>query len=325
MTKITYRDALRIAMREEMLNDNCVVLMGEDIGFYGGCFQVTKGLIEEFGLDRVIDTPLSEFGFVGAAVGAALLGMRPVVELQFADFIAISSSQLINSAAKMRYAHNGKASIPMVIRLPFGAGRTAGMHHSQSPEAWCLNVPGLKIVMPTSPYDAKGMLKTAIRDPNPILFFENKLLYGTKGEVPDGEYLVPFGKAKICRTGTDVTVVALGLMVRESLKAAERLASENIQVEVVDIRSLRPLDISTIIELVMKTSRLVIVHEAPRFGGVGAEIAAQVNEEAFGYLDLPIVRVAAPETPVPMSPVLENAYVPNADQIINAIKGMALQ
>jgi len=322
MSKLTFREALRSAIREEMSRDKNVFLLGEDIGFYGGCFQVTKGLIDEFGADRVMDTPLSESGFVGAAIGAALLGMRPIVELQFADFLPIASDQLINSAAKLSYMHNGLANVPLVIRLPFGAGRTAGIHHSQSPEAWCLNIPGLKIAMPTTPFDAKGMLKAAIRDPNPVLFFENKLLYGVSGEVPDKENLIPFGKAIIRRPGKEVTVVACGFMVREALKAAEKLAYENIKIEVVDPRSLRPLDIDTIVQSVKKTSRLAIVHEAPSFGGIGAEIATQVSKEAFGYLDAPIERVTAPETPVPMSPVFENIYMPNADRIIEAIKNM---
>jgi pyruvate dehydrogenase E1 component beta subunit len=322
MAEITFRDALRQAMREEMLRDESVFLMGEDIGVYGGCFQVTKGLLEEFGPERVMDTPISEAGFVGAAVGAAMMGMRPVVELQFADFLAIALDQLINSAAKMRYMHGGRASVPMVVRMPFGAGRTAGVHHSQSPEAWALNAPGLKIVMPSTPSDAKGLLKTSIRDPNPVLFFENKLLYGVKGDVPDGDHLVPMGKARILRSGTDVTVVALGLMVREALQAAERLVSENIEIEVLDPRTVRPLDIDTIVESVMKTTRLVIVHEAPQFGGVGAEIAAQAAKEAFGYLDAPIERVAAPETPVPFNPILEEFYMPNADKIVDAVKGI---
>jgi len=322
MAEITFRDALRQAIREEMLRDESVFLMGEDIGVYGGCFQVTKGLLEEFGPERVMDTPISESGFVGAAVGAAVMGMRPIVELQFADFIAIALDQLINSAAKMRYMHGGRASVPMVVRMPFGAGRTAGVHHSQSPEAWALNAPGLKIVMPSTPADAKALLKTSIRDPNPVLFFENKLLYGVKGEVPDGDHLMPMGRARAARTGTDVTVVALGLMVREALQAAEKLASENIEVEVLDPCTLRPLDIDTIVESVMKTMRLVIVHEAPQFGGVGAEIAAQIAKEAFGYLDAPIERVAAPETPVPFNPILEEFYMPNADDIVAAVKGI---
>lgn len=322
MAEMTFRDALRQALREEMLRDEGVLLMGEDIGVYGGCFQVTKGLLDEFGSERVMDMPISESGFVGAAVGAAVMGMCPVVELQFADFLAIALDQLINSAAKMRYMHAGRASVPMVVRMPFGAGRTAGVHHSQSPEAWALNVPGLKIVMPSTPADAKGLLKTSIRDPNPVLFFENKLLYGTKGEVPDGNHLIPMGKARIPRTGTDTTVVALGLMVREALQAAEVLATEGIEIEVVDPRTLRPLDVETIVKSVTKTTRLVIVHEAPQFGGVGAEIAAQVAKEAFGYLDAPIERVAAPETPVPFSTVLENFYIPNTDKIVETVKNL---
>lgn len=324
MTEMTFRDAIRQAMIEEMINNPNVFLMGEDIGLYGGCFQVTKGLIDQFGEDRVLDTPISESGFVGAAIGAAVMGLSPIVELQFSDFLAISFDQMINSAAKMRYVHGGKASVPMVLRLPFGAGRTSGVHHSQSPEAWCINIPGLKIVMPSSPYDAKGLLKTSIRDPNPILFFENKLLYGVKEDVPEEEFFIPLGKATIKRSGSDITIVALGLMVREALKAAKQLEELNIDTEVIDVRTIRPLDIETIVTSVIKTTRFVIVHEAPGFGGVGAEIAAQVSSEAFGYLDRPILRVTAPETPVPFSPVLEQLYLPDASRIVSAVRSLGL-
>ena len=324
MTELTFRDAIRQAMIEEMTHNPNVLMMGEDIALYGGSFQVTRGLLDQFGPDRVIDTPISESGFVGAAVGAAVMGLSPVVELQFADFLPIAMDQLINSAAKMRWTHGGQATVPLVIRLPFGAGRTTGVHHSQSPEAWCMNVPGLKIVMPSTPADAKGLLKTSIRDPNPVLYFENKLLYGTKGEVPDGEYFVPLGKAEVKRQGSDVTIVALGLMVREALNAAKQLEETGIEAEVVDPRTIRPLDIETIVTSVKKTTRLVIVHEAPSFGGVGAEIAAQVSCEAFGYLDAPIIRVTAPETPVPFSPALERLYLPDASRIIAAVRGLGL-
>jgi len=324
--EITMGKAINEALREELKRDPNVFLLGEDIGPeaigpgippMGGTWPPTEGLPLEFP-SRLISTPISESEIIGASVGAALVGMRPVPEIMYADFLAIAMDQLANTAAKMRYNYGGKASVPMVVRAPFGAIGEA-MHHSQSTEAWLMNVPGLELVMPSTPYDAKGLLKASIRDDNPVVFFEHKRLYTIKGPVPDGEYIIPLGKADVKRNGSDVTVVATGLMVHRALGAATKLSEKGIGVEVVDPRTLRPLDTRTIIDSVKRTGRLVIVHEAPKFGGFGAEIAAQVAEEALDYLDAPIVRVAAPESPVPFSPPLEKNYVPSEERIVIAV------
>jgi len=320
MRELTYREAIREAMREEMRRDDRVFVMGEDVAVYGGIFKVTEGLLAEFGPERIFDTPLSESAIVGAAVGASLMGMRPVAEVMFADFTTVAMDAIVNHAAKINYLSGGETSAPLVLRMAYGAGPRWGSHHTQSVESWLTNVPGLTIVMPTTPHDAKGLLKAAIRTPNPVIFLEHKLLYGKKGEVPEGEYVVPIGKAEIKRPGTAATVVASGLMVDRALGAARTLADEGISAEVIDLRSVQPLDEDTILASVEKTGRLVIVHEAPVRGGFGGEIAAVVANKGLGFLDAPIERVGAPWTPVPFGQVLVNAYVPKEDDIIRAVR-----
>ncbi len=312
--EITYLEAIRQALWEEMDRDERVFMLGEDIGVYGGAFKITKGFLEKFGPERVIDTPLSESAIVGAAIGAALMGMRPVVEMQFADFIACAFDQIVNMAAKHHYRIG--EPVPMVIRAPYGGGIHAGPYHSQCPEAWFFHVAGLKLVAPSTPRDAKGLLKAAIRDPDPVIYFEHKYLYRhLKGDVPEGDDVIPIGKAEVKRQGSTISVIAYGAMVQQSLEAAEKLVPEGIDLEVVDLRTLQPLDMETILTSVKKTGRALVVHEAPKTGGIGGEIAARLAEEAFRFLDAPVVRVAAPHTPVPFSPVLEDTYLPNADKI----------
>jgi len=318
--KIKYVQALNEALREEMLRDERVFLMGEDIAIYGGAYQVTRGLYDEFGAERVRDTPISEAAIAGAAAGAAMTGTRPVAEIMYIDFSTIATDQIINIAAKNRYMFGGKSIVPVVYRTQGGAGRGIAEHHSQSLEAWYQHIPGIFVVMPSTPFDAKGLLKTCIRDDNPVMFIEQKLLYGTEGEVPEGEYTVPLGVADVKREGTDVTIVAYSRMVLLALEAAEELAKEGISVEVVDPRTLKPLDAETIIGSVKKTGRAVVVHEGYRTCGVGAEIAAQIMEEAFDYLDAPVLRVAGEDVPIPMSPVLEEAAIPSKTKIVKAIK-----
>jgi pyruvate dehydrogenase E1 component beta subunit len=320
MRKLTFAQALNEALRQEMRRDPTIYVAGEDVGKYGGIFGVTAGLLEEFGEERVRDTPITESAIIGSAVGAAAAGLRPVVEIMFIDFIGVALDQLFNQAAKMKYMFGGKAKLPIVVRTTCGAGMSAAAQHSQSLEAWFMHIPGLKVVAPSTPYDAKGLLISSIRDDNPVLFIEHKMLYGIEGEVPEEPYTIPLGVADIKREGKDVTVVATMAMVHKALEAAEDLAKEGIEVEVVDPRTLSPLDRETIINSVKKTHRLVIVHEAVKQAGPGAEIAATVAEEAFEYLDAPIKRVAAPFTPVPFSPVLESAYIPSKESIISAVK-----
>ncbi|HDN05604.1 alpha-ketoacid dehydrogenase subunit beta [Candidatus Bathyarchaeota archaeon] len=321
MRKITYREALREALREEMRRDPTVFLLGEDIGrYWGGAFKVTEGLAEEFGDERVRDTPISESAIIGAAVGAAITGMRPVAEIMFGDLTALAVDQIANQAAKIRYMFGGQAKVPLVIRTPFGAGVNIAAHHSQSLEAWYMHVPGLYVAVPSTPYDAKGLLKTAIRNDNPVFFCEHKLLYPIEGEVPEEEYTVPLGVADVKREGEDVTVVATLYMVHKALEAAEKLETEGISVEVVDPRTLTPLDKQTIIKSVKKTGRLVVVSEDCKTAGVSAEIAAVVAEEAIDYLDAPIKRVAEPDTPIPFSPPLEQYVIPNEKSIIKAVR-----
>jgi len=321
LREITYRDALREALREEMLRDETVFLLGEDIGrYWKGAFKVTKGLAEEFGDERVRDTPISESAIIGVAAGAAITGMRPVAEIMFGDLSALAMDQIANQAAKLTYMFGGQTKVPLVIRMPFGAGVNIAAHHSQSLEAWFMHVPGLKIAMPSTPYDAKGLLKTAIRDDNPVMFFEHKLLYSIKGPVPEEEYTVPLGVADVKREGEDVTIVATLYMVHKSLAAAEELSNEGISVEVVDPRTLVPLDKQAIINSVKKTGRIVIVTEDCKTGGVSAEIAAVVAEEAIDYLDAPVKRVAEPDTPIPFSPPLERFVIPDEKRIIGAVK-----
>lgn len=319
--KVTYRDALREALREEMARDPSVFLLGEDIGrCWGGAFKVTEGLAEEFSEERVRDTPISESAIVGTGVGAAITGMRPVVEIMFGDLTSLAMDQIANQAAKIRYMFGGQATCPLVIRTPFGAGVNIASHHSQSLEAWFMHVPGLYVAVPSTPYDAKGLLKAAIRGNNPILFCEHKLLYPMEGEVPEEEYTVPFGTADIKKEGSDVTIVATLYMVHLALRAAEVLEKQGVNVEVIDPRTLTPLDKQAIIRSVKKTGRIVIVSEDCKTAGVSAEIAASVAEEALDYLDAPIKRLAEPDTPIPFSPTLEQYVIPNEKSIVRAVK-----
>jgi pyruvate/2-oxoglutarate/acetoin dehydrogenase E1 component len=323
--EIQYREAIREALREELLRDPAVVLIGEEmIDPWGGTFGVTKGLSTEFGTERIRNTPISEAAIVGCAVGAALAGMRPVAEIMFLDFLATGMDQAVNQAAKIRYMSGGQVSVPMVIRTAGGSGRASAAQHSQSLEAWFVHVPGMKVVMPSTPYDAKGLLKSAIRDPDPVLFIEHKMMYNNRGPVPEEEYLIPLGVADIKRAGSDLTVVATSRMVPRVLQVAERLAADGVlDIEVIDPRCLVPFDRATIISSVMKTHRLVIVHEAVERGGIGAEIASIVGAEAFTYLDAPIKRVAAANTPVPFAPALEEFLVPDEAKIEAAIRETA--
>jgi pyruvate dehydrogenase E1 component beta subunit len=312
--------AINNALSLEMENDPNVFLIGEDIGNAGGVAGITQGLQARFGEKRVLDTPISESGFLGAAIGAAVTGLRPVVELMFIDFIGVAMDQLFNQAAKMRYMFGGKVKIPLVLRAMCGAGMCAAAQHSQSLESWFMHIPGLKVVMPSTPYDAKGLLTTAIRDDNPVVFLENKMLYGLEGDVPEKAYLIPLGKADIKRQGHDATIVATGQMVGRALSAAEKLSSEGIEAEVIDPRSLLPLDEDTILESVQKTNRLLIVHEEVKFAGSGAEIAAMVVEKAFDSLKAPIVRIGGPFCPIPFSAILESEFIPSEEEIIDGIK-----
>jgi pyruvate/2-oxoglutarate/acetoin dehydrogenase E1 component len=317
MAEMTYLQAISDGLREEMRADESVFCMGEDIGAFGGAFKVTDGFAEEFGADRVWDTPLAENAIVGAAVGAAVEGLRPVCEMQFADFISCGFDQLVNVAAKMHYRQG--LAVPMVVRLPSGGGFSGGPFHSQNPEAWFIQAPGLKVVAPSTPADAKGLLAAAIRDPNPVCFMEHKHLYRrAKGEVPEGRYDVPLGKLAIAREGTDLTVIAYGAMVPVALEATDDI--DGASVEVIDLRSLVPLDREGVLASVRKTSKVVVLHEATRSCGVGAEIAALIAEEAFEDLDGPVVRVTAPDTPIPFSPPLERAVLPQVDDVREACR-----
>ncbi|MEC1523881.1 alpha-ketoacid dehydrogenase subunit beta [Neobacillus niacini] len=316
---IRYNKAINSALKEEMQKDPTVFIAGEDVANAGGSFGITRGLLDEFGPERVIDTPISESAIVGMAVGASSTGLRPVIEIMFMDFIAVCFDPIINQAAKMRYMSGGQMTLPLVIRTQSGAGVNAGPQHSQSLEALLFHIPGIKVVMPSNPYDAKGLLKASIRDNNPVVFIENKALYGMKGEVPEEDYTIPLGEAKIVKEGKDVTIVALGQMVNKAMAAAQTLENNGISPEIIDPRTISPLDTETIKQSVKKTGRLIIVHEAVKIGGVGAEIAAMVQEEVFDYLDAPIQRVAAPFTPVPYSKPLENYYLPNENDIIQAV------
>lgn len=323
MSTMNFAQALNDAHKVEMERDETVYVAGEDVGVYGGIFGVTAGLLDRFGEKRVRDTPITESAIIGTAVGAAAAGLRPVIELMFVDFIGVALDQLYNQGAKIKYMFGGKAQIPLVLRSACGAGIGAAAQHSQCLEAWFMHVPGLKVVMPSTPYDAKGLLISSIQDNNPVVFLEHKLLYGIEGEVPEGLYTIPLGKADIKREGDDVTIVASAQMVHLSLSAAEKLAADGINVEVIDPRTLSPLDEGTIIESVKKTHRLVIVHEEVKFAGSGAEISAMVAEKCFDYLDGPILRVAAPFTPVPFSPPLEKEFIPSEEKIIQAVKTIA--
>ena len=325
MSEIRLIEAVRDALREELAANADVFLIGQDIGVNGGVFRVTEGLIDEFGPNRVIDSPLAESGMVGVAIGAAMNGMRPVVEIQFADFIFPAFNQVVSEAARMYYRTNGEYSVPMVIRAPYGGGVRGGLYHSQSVEAFFAHVPGLKVVVPSSPYDAKGLLKAAIRDDNPVLFFEHKLSYNTvRGEVPEGDYTVPIGKAIVKREGQQLSLISYGLSVHHCLEAAETLSGEGISCEVVDLRTVRPLDTATLLESVKKTGRVCIVHEDNLTGGVGGEVAAIIAKDAFEYLDAPVQRVAAPDVPsFPYSPTLEDALLPGPADIVRAALELA--
>jgi pyruvate/2-oxoglutarate/acetoin dehydrogenase E1 component len=320
--KITYREAVREALREEMLRDANVFLLGEDIAEFGGSYKVTEGLLAEFGPERIRNTPISEAAIVGAALGSALMGMRPVAEIMYMDFMGIAMDQLVNQAAKVKYMFGGKARVPLVIRTQGGAGRSSGAQHAQSLEAWFVHVPGLKVVMPSTPHDAKGLLKSAIRDDNAVIFIEHKLLYAIQGEVPDGEYVVPLGVADVKRQGRDVTVVATSRMVHVALAAADRLSTEGIEAEVVDPRTLAPLDEETIVASARKTSRLVVCQEAAPRCSFASEVAAVVTEQAFDDLDAPITRVTALPAPIPFAPVLEQHVIPGEERLIAAVRAL---
>lgn len=320
MSEKTYAQAIKEAMSEEMRRDETVFLMGEDVGLYGGAFGVSVGMFQEFGEERVRDTPISEAVIAGAAAGAAVTGMRPIAEIMFSDFTTISMDQLVNQAAKMRYMFGGKAKVPMVLRTPGGSGTGAAAQHSQSLEAWFCHVPGLKVVIPSTPYDAKGLLKAAIRDDNPVVFIEQKLLYRKKGEVPEEEYIVELGKADVKKEGKDLTIITYGRMVPTCLKVAEELGQEGIDIEVVDPRTLLPLDKETLIESAKKTGKVLIVHEAVQTGGFGGEIAAVLaDSEAFFYLDAPIKRLGGLDVPIPYCPELEKNVVPTEEKIREAV------
>jgi len=321
MREITYAEAIREALRQEMRKDKNVFLIGEDLGIYGGAFGVTYGLLDEFGEERVRDTPISEAAIAGAALGAAITGMRPVAEIMFMDFTTIAMEQIVNQAAKIKFMFGGKAKVPMVVRTPAGSGTGAAAQHSQSLEAWFTHVPGLKVVMPSTPYDAKGLLISSIRDNNPIIFIEHKLLYKTTGEVPEEEYKIPLGVADIKRKGEDLTIVATSIMVQRAISASKELEKDGISVEIVDPRTLKPYDKKTIIECVKKTGKVIAVHEACKTGGFGAEIAAMISEsEAFDYLDAPIKRLGGLDIPIPYNRNLERHAVPQVEDIINAAK-----
>jgi len=323
MREITYAEAIREALRQEMARDESVFLMGEDVGRYGGAFGVSYGLVDEFGEDRVRDTPISEAGIMGAATGAALVGMRPVAEIMFMDFTTIAMDQLVNQAAKLRFMFGGRAKVPLVLRTPGGSGTGAAAHHSQSLEAWFVHVPGLKVVMPSTPYDVKGLLLSSIRDDNPVVFVEHKLLYKTRGPVPEEPYTIPLGVADVKRAGRDVTIVATSIMVPRALEAAEALVEDGIEAEVVDPRTLKPFDDATVTTSVIKTGKVLIVHEACKTGGVGAEIAARIMEsESFDHLDAPIRRLAGLDIPVPYNRNLERHRVPQVEDIVTAVKDL---
>jgi len=322
MSTITYAQALNDALREEMRVDPRVFLMGEDIGHHGGIFRVTRDLIDEFGAERVRDTPISEASFVGVGIGAALAGMRPVVELLFMDFALVAADQIVNQAAKLRYMSGGTVSVPVVIRAQQGGGRGNGAQHSQSFESWFAQVPGLIVVAPSTPADAKGLLKSSIRAGNPVIFIEHKLLYNTKGEVPEEDYLLPIGKADIKRHGRDITIVSYSRTLLFVLEAAEKLAQQGIEAEVIDLRTIEPLDMDTILESIRGTGRLLVVHESHNNCGLGAEIIARVGEQAPDRLITPARRLGAKHVPIPMAEPLENAVLPQPEDIVHAVEAM---
>ncbi len=320
--ELTMREAINEALREEMARDDSVIIMGEDIGVAGGVFKVTAGLLDTYGPDRVLDTPIAEAGVVGLAVGAAMTGLRPIVEIMFNDFLPLAGDQIVNQAAKLRYMTAGQTRIPLVIRTAMGAGRRAAAQHSQSLQAWMSHIPGLKVVMPSTPEDAKGLLKTAIRDDNPVIYLEDKMTYTQKGPVPGGDYVIPFGRARIHREGGDATIICTSSMVITALQAAEVLAAEGIAVEIIDPRTLSPLDEETLIRSAIKTGHVLVVDEGYQNYGVTAEIAARVAEGAFAYLDEPVRRLGAADVPIPFAPNLEDATIPSTQQIIDIVHKM---
>jgi 2-oxoisovalerate dehydrogenase E1 component beta subunit len=322
--ELSYLDAIREALAEEMRRDPKVFVLGEDVGPYGGAFGATQGLYDEFGELRVVDTPISESAIVGVSIGAALRGYRPVAEMQFADFISCAFDQIVNQAATLRYRYGGRASVPIVIRAPSGGNVGGGLYHSQNPEGWFVHRPGLKVVAPSTPYDAKGLLKAAIRDDNPVIYFEHKYLYRrAKGPVPDGDDIVPIGEAAVRREGGDLTLITYGAMVTPSLEAADRMSKEGVEVEVIDLRTLMPYDKPAIFRSIEKTSRALIVHEDVKTLGIGAELSAVIMEERFDVLDAPVLRVTYPDTHPPFSHVLEAANLPDADKITAALQRLA--
>lgn len=324
MRVLTYRDALREAIREEMLRDERVFILGEDIAGYGGTYAVSKGLVEEFGEKRVRDTPLAEEVITGAAIGAALGGLRPILEIMTINFSLLASDLLVNSAAKMRYMFGGQVAMPLVVRTPAGGGAQRAAQHSQMFESWYAHIPGLKVVMPATPYDVKGMLKSAVRDPDPVLFIEHELLYNVKGEVPDEgvEYLVPLNRGEVKREGRDVTIITFSRMLHVALQAAEDLAQAGIDAEVIDLRSIRPIDIDLIVDSVQKTNRVVIAEEGWKYYGTGQGLAALIYEHAFDYMDAPIKHVTGADVPMPYSKALERAAIPRKGEIIDAVKAI---
>ena len=320
MREITYVKALNEALREELLRDKTVFIAGEDVGLYGGALGVTKGFFQEFGEKRVRDTPISEAAIIGLAIGAAATGLRPCVEIMYLDFMGCCMEQILNQMSKLRYMFGGKIELPLVVRTPGGAGLNAGPHHSQSLEAFFAHIPGLKVVMPATPYDAKGLLKASIRDDNPVIFIEHKFLINMKGIVPEDDFTIPLGEAEIKRSGKDVTIITWSYMVHVALRAAERLAKDGIDAEVIDLKTLKPLDEERVLGSVKKTLKVVILQEACRTAGFGAEVAAIIADKAFDYLDAPIKRVTAPDTPVPFSPVLERFFMPDEEDVIKVVR-----
>lgn len=320
MREVQFREALREAMSEEMRRDPKVFLMGEEVAEYNGAYKVSQGMLDEFGSKRVIDTPIAELGFAGIGVGAAMNGIRPVIEFMTFNFSLVAIDQVINSAAKMMSMSGGQFTVPIVFRGPTGAAGMLSSQHSQAFESWYANCPGLKVVVPSNPADAKGLLKSAIRDNDPVIFMESEQMYGDKGMIPDGEYLIPIGSAKVVKEGTDVTLVSFGKMMKVVLKAAEELAAENINAEIIDLRTVRPIDYDTVISSVKKTNRLVIIEESWPLGSIATEVAFKVQKDAFDYLDSPVVRVMGRDVPLPYAPTLIEAYLPNPERIIKAVK-----
>lgn len=320
MRTIQFREAIAEAMSEEMRRDESVFLLGEEVAQYNGAYKASKGMLDEFGPERVIDTPIAELGFTGIAVGSAMNGTRPIVEFMTFNFSLVGIDQIINNAAKMRQMSGGQFNIPIVFRGPTGSAGQLAATHSQSFENWYANTPGLKVIVPSNPYDAKGLLKAAIRDDDPVIFMESEQMYGDKGEVPDGEYILPIGVAEIKRKGDDVTIVSFGKIIKEAYKAADILEKEGISAEVIDLRTIRPLDFDTIFESIKKTNRLVILEEAWPFASVSSEITFQVQENVFDYLDAPVQRITTADTPAPFSPVLLKEWLPDADDVVKAVK-----